>query len=160
MKYPVTREGLTKLENELKELSGPKMKEVVQLLELAKERGDLSENPEYEAARNLWEGYQIRISQLRDLIHRSHIIDIEQVSLERVQILTSVTVKNTKTDFLQKFDIVPENEIDTKRQKISFKSPIACGLIGKVVGELSHISTPGGSIELEIVSIDHIDKER
>lgn len=153
MKYPVTREGLQKMEGELKELRSTKLRGAIELLQDARERGDLLENSEYHTAREIYEDCQNRIQKLENLISQALIIEQGAVGSQTVQILTLVSVKNQKTGTIQKFEIVPENEIDTKLGKISYKSPVGSGLIGKSRGQKATIQTPTGSIELEILDI-------
>ena len=149
----MTRSGREELEKKLQEMQGPKMREILQMLSEAREKGDLSENAEYDAAKNLHEQHQMKINSLKNTLSNSFIIDESKVQTDLVQILTKVSVLNTKTNKEHLFNIVPENEINISEGKISHNSPIGKGLIGKSVGETTIIEVPAGKIEYKILNI-------
>jgi len=153
IKYPMTRSGREELEKKLQEIQGPKMREILQMLSEAREKGDLSENAEYDAAKNLHEQHQMKINNLQSILTNSVIIDESKIQTDKVQILTKVNVLNTKTNKEHLFNIVPENEINISEGKISHNSPIGKGLIGKSVGDSTIIEVPAGKIEYKILNI-------
>jgi transcription elongation factor GreA len=153
IKYPMTRSGREEFERELQEMQGPKMREILQMLSEAREKGDLSENAEYDAAKNLHEQHQMKINNLQSILTNSVIIDESKIQTDKVQILTKVNVLNTKTNKEHLFNIVPENEINISEGKISHNSPIGKGLIGKSVGDSTIIEVPAGKIEYKILNI-------
>lgn len=152
-KLPMTREGYAKLVNDLKDMKGPQMHEVLQNLAEAREKGDISENAEYEVAKEQFENLQKKISELSDKLSNFVIVDKDMVKTDVVQILTTVRLENLKTKKEQTYTIVPETEIDTKVGKISFSSPIGKGLIGKAVNEVVIIKVPAGELEFKILEI-------
>jgi transcription elongation factor GreA len=152
-KLPMTREGHARLINDLKTMQGPEMQQVLKNLAEAREKGDISENAEYEVAKEQYENLQKRISALADKLSNSVIIEKELVKTDVVQILTTVKLENLKTGKEQVFTIVPETEIDVKAGKISFISPIGKGLIGKAVNEVVKINVPAGQLEFKILEI-------
>lgn len=152
-KLPMTREGYAKLVNDLKDMKGPQMHEVLQNLAEAREKGDISENAEYEVAKEQFENLQKKISDLSDKLSNFVIVDKDMVKTDVVQILTTVRLENIKTKKEQTYTIVPETEIDTKAGKISFSSPIGKGLIGKAVNEVVIIKVPAGELEFKILEI-------
>jgi transcription elongation factor GreA len=152
-KLPMTRKGHAKLINDLKNMQGPEMQEILRNLADAREKGDISENAEYEVAKEQYDNLQKRISSLAEKLSNSVIIEKDLVSTDVVQILTTVKLHNIKTGKEQIFTIVPETEIDVKNGKISFSSPIGKGLIGKAVGEITKIKVPAGELEFEIIEI-------
>lgn len=152
-KYPMTRSGRESLEKDLQEMQGPKMREILQMLSEAREKGDLSENAEYDAAKNLHEQHQMKINNLQTILSNSVIIDESNIQTDVVQILTQVKVLNPTNNKEFIFKIVPENEINISEGKISHNSPIGKGLIGRSVGETTTIEVPAGKIEYKILDI-------
>lgn len=152
-KLPMTKEGHAKLMGDLKEMQGPQMREVLRNLAEAREKGDISENAEYEVAKEQFENLQKKISELVGKLSNSVILDRDMVKTDVVQILTTVKLENLKTKKEQTYTIVPETEIDTKAGKISFSSPIGKGLIGKKVNETVLIKVPAGELEFKILEI-------
>jgi transcription elongation factor GreA len=152
-KQPMTREGHAKLLNDLKQMQGPELQEVLRNLAEAREKGDISENAEYEVAKEQFENLQKKISNLLNKLSNSVILDRDMIKTEMVQILTTVRLENLKTNKEQTFTIVPENETDMKSGKISYNSPIGKGLIGKSVNEIVKIKVPAGELEFKILEI-------
>lgn len=152
-KIPMTKEGYEKLSNDLKQMKGPELQEVLKNLAEAREKGDISENAEYEVAKEQFENLQKKISVLSDKLSKFVIVDKSMVRTDLVQILTTVKLENLKTKKEQTYTIVPENEIDMKSGKISFSSPIGKGLIGKAVNEVVKIKVPAGELEFRILEI-------
>lgn len=149
----MTREGYDKLMNDLRRMKGDEMREVLHNLSEAREKGDLSENSEYEVAKEQFEQLQKKISDLVEKLSNSSIVDKNMVKSGVVQLLTTVRIENIKTKKEIIYTIVPENEIDTKAGKISFNSPIGKGLIGKKVDETVVIKVPAGELEFKILEI-------
>lgn len=152
MKTFLTKGGKIKLQEELRELQGPETKRLLTALEEARDKGDLSENAEYEAAKEAYEILQIRISKLESTLVNSSIIQ-KPTDISKVDFLTTVTVKDVKKGTQNSFTIVPENEIDLKTGKISMNSPIGKGLMNKKIGEVAKITIPSGMIEFEVLDI-------
>jgi transcription elongation factor GreA len=152
-KIPMTKEGYQKLFDDLRRMKGPEMQEVLQNLAEAREKGDVSENAEYDVAKEQFENLQKKISELSDRLANSVILDRDMVKTNFVQILTTVRLENLKTKKEQTYTIVPENETDMKAGKISFSSPIGKGLIGKAVNEVVKIKVPAGELEFRILEI-------
>jgi transcription elongation factor GreA len=152
-KLPMTREGYEKLMNDLRHMKGAEMREVLQNLGEAREKGDVDENGEYEVAKEQFEQLQRRISNLSEKLSNSTIVDKSMVKTEAVQLLTTVRIENLKTKKEMTYTIVPETEIDTKAGKISFSSPIGKGLIGKRVNETVVITVPAGELEFKVLEI-------
>ena len=149
----MTREGYEKLMNDLRHMKGAEMREVLQNLGEAREKGDVDENGEYEVAKEQFEQLQRRISNLSEKLSNSTIVDKSMVKTEAVQLLTTVRIENLKTKKEMTYTIVPETEIDTKAGKISFSSPIGKGLIGKRVNETVVITVPAGELEFKVLEI-------
>lgn len=152
-KIPMTKEGYQRLFDDLRRMKGPEMQEVLQNLAEAREKGDVSENAEYDVAKEQFENLQKKISELSDRLANSVILDKDMVKTNFVQILTTVRLENLKTKKEQTYTIVPENETDMKAGKISFSSPIGKGLIGKAVNEVVKIKVPAGELEFKILEI-------
>lgn len=153
MKTILTKDGLTKIQDEIKFLMTSETTRLIEELSGAKDRGGVDENSEYELAKGEYERLQIRISKLKDMVANSIIISTDNVDTSKVSILTTVRVLNKTYNREMDFTIVPEIDIDLKSNKISPSSPIGSGLMNKVVGDISQIKTPGGLLELEILEI-------
>ncbi len=150
----VTKEGLDKMKAELEQLETNERPKITQQIAEARDKGDLSENAEYDAAKEAQGMLEMRISKLKDIISTSKIIDVAQLDLSKVSILTTVRLKNNATKGEQKFTLVPDNESDIKTGKISVNTPIAKGLLGKVVGETADIVLPNGNkLSFEVLEI-------
>lgn len=150
----VTKEGLDKMKAELEQLETIERPKVTQQIAEARDKGDLSENAEYDAAKEAQGMLEMRISKLKDIVSTSKIIDVTQLDLSKVSILTTVRLKNNATKGEQKFTLVPDNESDIKTGRISVNTPIAKGLLGKVVGETADIILPNGNkLSFEVLEI-------
>ena len=150
----VTKEGLAKMKAELEHLESVERPKITQQIAEARDKGDLSENAEYDAAKEAQGLLEMKISKLLDTIANSKIIEEEQIDTSKVSILTTVKLKNNATKAEQKFTLVPDNESDLKVGKISVNTPIAKGLLGKSVGEPADITLPNGNkLSFEILEI-------
>ena len=149
-----TEEGLEQMKNELRLLITEKRSKVAQDLAEAKQKGDLSENAEYDAAREAQALLEAKIASLEKLIREAKVLHNKDIDLSRVSIFCKATVKNIKTNFVSTFTLVSQEEADLKKNKISIDSPIGQGLLGKKIGDIAQITTPSGTIELEVVAIE------
>ncbi len=149
----LTKEGYEKLKSELDEMKTKGRKEVAAAIAEAREKGDLSENAEYDAAKDAQGMLELKISELEKTLSNSRILDESQLDTSKVTVLSNVLIKNTKTGKTVKYKLVSESEADLKAKKISVSSPIGKGLLGKAVGEVASIETPRGSIDFEIMEI-------
>ncbi len=150
----VTKEGLAKLQAELEYLESVERPKITQQIAEARDKGDLSENAEYDAAKEAQGLLEMKIAKLQDTIATSKIIEEDQIDTSKVSILTTVRLKNNTTKAEQKFTLVPDNESDLKQGKISVNTPIAKGLLGKAVGETAEISLPNGNkLSFEVLEI-------
>jgi transcription elongation factor GreA len=148
-----TNDGLNKLKEELNHLMSVERKKISQQIAEARDKGDLSENAEYDAAKDAQGMLEMKISKLQNIINNAKIIDESKMDASKVLILSTVEVKNPKTGVKMKYTLVPENEADLKSGKISVSSPIAQGMLGKKEGEEVTIKVPAGTITLEIIKI-------
>ena len=148
-----TKEGFEKLKVELEHLVHIERPLISQQIAEARDKGDLSENAEYDAAKNAQGMLEMRISKLQDLIRSARLIDESKMDASKVQILSTVKIKNLKNNAEMIYTLVPENEADLKIGKLSVSSPIAKGLLGKSKGNKVDITIPSGSINFEIVEI-------
>lgn len=148
----MSEEGYKKLLADLKELEG-KRPEIVRQIAEARDKGDLSENAEYDAAKEAQGLLEMRINELKLIIADAKIIDTSKLNTDSVQVLTKVELKNVKTGAMMAYTIVPESEANLREGKISINTPIAKGLLGKKVGEIAEITIPQGKISLEIINI-------
>ena len=150
----VTKEGLAKMKAELEHLESVERPRITQQIAEARDKGDLSENAEHDAAKEAQGLLEMKISKLLDTIANSKIIEEDQIDTSKVSILTTVKLKNNATKAEQKFTLVPDNESDLKVGKISVNTPIAKGLLGKSVGETADITLPNGNkLSFEILEI-------
>ncbi len=150
----VTQEGLEKMKTEVERLETVERPKITQQIAEARDKGDLSENAEYDAAKEAQGMLEMRISKLRDAIATSKVIDESKLDTSKVAILTTVRLKNNTTGQEQKFTLVPDNESDLKAGKISVNTPIAKGLLGKTIGEHTEIVLPNGNkLSFEVLEI-------
>lgn len=150
----VTKDGLDKMKAELELLETTERPKITQQIAEARDKGDLSENAEYDAAKEAQGMLEMRISKLKNLIADGKVIDETNLDTSKVSILTTVRLKNNDTKAEQKFTLVPDNESDLKAGKISINTPIARGLLGKVIGETADIVLPNGNkLSFEILDI-------
>ena len=148
-----TEEGLKKLRDELNKLKDIERLKASQAIAEARDKGDLSENAEYDAAKEAQGMLEMQIAKLENTLANARIINESELDNSRVLVLSNVEVKNKANSLVMKYKLVAQSEADLKSGKISVESPIGKGLLGKKVGEIAKISVPSGSIELEIVSI-------
>lgn len=151
----MTQEGLDTLLAQLRHLETVERPAASAAIAEARDKGDLSENAEYDAAKEAQGMLELKISQLKATIAEARIIDTSRLDTSSVQILATVEMKNVKTGALMKYTIVSESEADLKRNRISSSTPIAQGLLGKKVGDVAEIKVPQGIISLEVVSISY-----
>ncbi len=149
----MSEEGYKKLVAELKELETVQRPKISAAIAEARDKGDLSENAEYDAAKEAQGMLEMKINQLKAVISNAKIIDTSKLNTDTVQILTKVELKNVKNGMKMAYTIVSESEANLKQGKISVNTPIAQGLLGKKVGDLAEITIPQGKISLEIISI-------
>jgi transcription elongation factor GreA len=149
----ITEEGLNKLKEELDFLTRVERPKISAQIADARDKGDLSENAEYDAAKEAQGLLEMKIAKLQDTIINSRIIDESKIDSSIVQILTKVKIKNLKNKAIMEYTLVAESEADLKAGKISVETPIAKGLIGKKVGDKVSITVPNGVMEFEILDI-------
>ena len=149
----LTKEGYEKIAAELDELKTNGRREAAQAIAEAREKGDLSENAEYDAAKDAQGMLELRINELERTLANARLIDESMLDSSKVVVLSKVRLKNEKTSKEVTYQLVSEAEADIKLKKISVDSPIGQGLLGKVVGDKAEIQTPGGVIHFEILEI-------
>jgi len=148
-----TEEGLKKIRAEIEYLSTIERPKISQQISEARDKGDLSENAEYDAAKDAQGLLELKISKLQNSLQNGRIIDESKMDSSKVYLLSIVTILNTKNGAKMKYSIVPEEEADFKQGKLSVESPIAKGLLGKEVGETADIIIPAGTVTFEIIDI-------
>lgn len=149
----VTEEGLKKLKNELHQLKTVERPKASQSIADARDKGDLSENAEYDAAKEAQGLLEMKISKLEELIQNSRTIDESKIDYSKVQIMTKVKIRNKKNQSEMEYSIVSESEADLKKRKIAVNTPIAKGLLGKKVGDEVLVTVPAGNMQFEILEI-------
>ncbi len=149
----LTEEGYKKLMDELNRLEGVERPEISRQIAEARDKGDLSENAEYDAAKEAQGLLEMKISQLKTTIANARLIDESKLNTDSVQILTKVKIRNTKTKQEMTYMIVSESEANLKEKKLSITTPIAKGLLGKKVGDIAEVTAPNGKMEFEIIDI-------
>ncbi len=148
-----TEEGLKKLKDELHHLEAVERPSISRQIAEARDKGDLSENAEYDAAKEAQGLLELKISKMKELVSNARILDETQIDNSKVFIRSKVKIKNLKNDATMQYILVAESEANLKEGKISVDSPIGKGLLGKKVGEKAEIKTPAGSVKFEIVNI-------
>ncbi len=148
-----TQEGFDKLTEELNFLKQVERLRITQEIADARDKGDLSENAEYDAAKEAQGMLEAKIAKLEEQLSHARILDESELDTSSVHLLTKVTIKNLDNDMQLTYAIVPEAESDLIAKKISVESPIAKGLLGKKVGEIAEISVPSGIVKFEIIAI-------
>jgi transcription elongation factor GreA len=148
-----TAEGLKKLKDELEHLKSVERPKASQAIAEARDKGDLSENAEYDAAKEAQGLLEMRISKMEDLYANARLIDESQLDVSKVLVLSNVKIKNQANGMEMKYTLVAESEADLKTGKISVTSPIGKGLLGKSVGEIAEITVPNGKLNFEILEI-------
>ncbi|MCH1558191.1 MAG: transcription elongation factor GreA [Flavobacteriaceae bacterium] len=149
-----TAEGLKKLKDELSHLKDVERPKASNAIAEARDKGDLSENAEYDAAKEAQGMLEMKISKLEATLSNARLIDESQLDLSKVLVLSKVTIKNLNNQMQLKYTLVAESEADLKSGKISVNSPIGKGLLGKKVGEIAEVIVPNGTIKFEIISIE------
>jgi len=152
-KIPMTADGYSRLEEELKHLKAVERPAVIRAIAEAREHGDLSENAEYHAARERQSFIEGRLAELEDKIARAEVIDVTKLSGKQVKFGATVTLIDEDTEEKITYQIVGEDEADVKARRLSVTSPLARALIGKYVNDSVEVSTPGGSKSYEIVKV-------
>lgn len=149
----MTAQGYKKLVEELNELETVQRPAISKQIGEARDKGDLSENAEYDAAKEAQGLLEMKISNLKNIVATARMLDETKISTKEVQILTRVKIKNTKTEQIMTYMIVSESEGNFKEGKLSVTTPIAKGLLGKKVGEKATVSVPNGVMEFEVIEI-------
>jgi transcription elongation factor GreA len=153
LKIPMTVEGFSRLEEELKHLKAVERPAVIRAIAEAREHGDLSENAEYHAARERQSFIEGRVAELEDKISRAEVIDVHKLSGKQVMFGATVTLLDEDTEEKIKYQLVGQDEADIRAGRLSISSPLARALIGKKVGDTVEVSTPGGSKSYEVVRL-------
>jgi transcription elongation factor GreA len=148
-----TEEGLKKLKDELLNLQTKGRSDMSKQIAEARDKGDLSENAEYDAAKDAQGLMEMRIAELRTIVGDARIMKEENVDTSKVSILTTVKIKNVKNGMIVKYTLVAENEADLKAGKISYESPIGKGLLDKKIGDVAQVEAPVGKMEFEVLDI-------
>ena len=149
----LTQGGYDKLKAELEELKTTGRQEAAHAIAEARAQGDLSENAEYDAAKDAQGMLEMKINELETVLSNARVIDESQLDDSKVAIMSNVTIKNLKTGKEMTYKLVSETEADARQMKISVTSPIGNGLLGKTRGEVAKITTPAGAMEFEVVDI-------
>lgn len=150
----LSKEGYDKLDTELKELKTKGRRDIAEQIAEARAQGDLSENAEYDAAKEAQGHLEKRIAELEHILATSKIVDNKNIDTSKVYILSSVTILNMKVNKEMEYTLVSPQEADFKKNKISVKSPIGAALMGKAVGDIVSIDVPAGKLELKILKIE------
>ena len=148
-----TKQGLQNLKDELNHLKNIERPNITKEIAEARDKGDLSENAEYDAAKEAQGMLEAKIVKLETQLSQARVLDESELDTSSVHLLTKVTIKNIENDAELTYAIVPESEADLMSKKISVESPIAKGLLGKKVGEIAHIEVPTGMMKFEIIDI-------
>ena len=149
----MTEEGYRKLKEDIEQLESVERPKISKQIGEARDKGDLSENAEYDAAKEAQGMLEAKISQLKTVMATARLIDKSAIGTDSVQIMNRVTMKNLKTQKMMTYTLVSETEADFKNAKIAINTPIAQGLLGKVVGDVVDITIPSGVLSVEIVEI-------
>lgn len=148
-----TEEGLNRLKAELAELKTKGRAAIAHQIAEARDKGDLSENAEYDAAKDAQGHHELRISKLEEIVANARVLDESTIDASQVSVLSKVKIKNVKNGAEMLYTLVSEEEADLKAGRISVGSPIGKGLLGKRVGEKATITVPAGVLEFEVVDI-------
>ena len=149
----MTADGYKKLVDDLNEMENIQRPAISKLIAEARDKGDLSENAEYDAAKEAQGMLEMKIAQLKDILGSARMIDETKISTHEVQILTRVKIKNVKSGQVMTYLIVSESEANLKEGKLSVTTPLATGLLGKKVGEKASVNVPSGAMEFEVMEI-------
>jgi transcription elongation factor GreA len=148
-----TEEGLKKLKDELHQLKTKGRADMAKQIAEARDKGDLSENAEYDAAKDAQGLLELKIAKLEEIVSNARVIDESSIDTSKVSILSKVKIKNKKNGMVVTYTIVSEEEADLKSGKISVKSPIGKGLLGKKVGDVAQVQAPAGKMDFEVLEI-------
>ena len=149
----LSKEGMEKLKDELNNLKSIERPKIINQIAEARDKGDLSENAEYDAAKEAQGLLEARIAKLESELSKSRVLDEKNIDLSTAKLLTTVKIENTQSKQKMSYTLVSESEADLKNKKISISSPIGRGLMGKKVGEIVDISVPSGVIKFKILDI-------
>ncbi|MFW5804938.1 MAG: transcription elongation factor GreA [Bacteroidales bacterium] len=149
----VTEAGLNKMRKELKHMQSVERPAISQQIAEARDKGDLSENAEYDAAKEAQGILEMKIAKLQETVNNARIIDPSKIDTKTVRLLNKVKLKNLKNNAVMQYQIVAESEADIKSGKISVNTPIAKGLLGKEVGDVAEIEVPNGKMQFEVLEI-------
>jgi transcription elongation factor GreA len=149
----MTADGYKNLKDELNELENVQRPAISRQIAEARDKGDLSENAEYDAAKEAQGLLELKISELKEVLASARLIDESRISTDEVQILTRVKIKNTKNNQVMSYLLVSESEANFKEGKLSVETPIAKGLLGKKVGDTVKVKVPSGELEFEVMEI-------
>ncbi len=149
----LTQEGYDKLVSDLDELKTTGRSNVANAIAEAREKGDLSENAEYDAAKDAQGMLELKINEMEKVLANARILDESTLDTSKVTVLSNVTIKNIKTGREVTYKLVSETEADLKSKKISVTSPMGSGLLGKEIGDIAVVETPRGNLEFEIMNI-------
>jgi len=152
-----TAEGLKKLRDELDQLKSIERPKASQAIAEARDKGDLSENAEYDAAKEAQGLLELKIAKMEEVLSNARLIDESQLDVSKVLVLSTVKIKNQANGTEMKYTLVAESEADLKSGKISVTSPIGKGLLGKSVGEVAEINVPNGTLKFEILEVSRED---
>ena len=149
----LSREGMEKLKDEINNLKSIERPKIINQIAEARDKGDLSENAEYDAAKEAQGLLEARIARLENELSKSRVLDEKNIDLSTAKLLTTVKIENIQSKQTMSYTLVSESEADLKNKKISISSPIGKGLMGKKVGEIVDISVPSGAIKFKILDI-------
>lgn len=150
-----TEEGLKKLKDELQELKTKGRTDIAKQIAEARDKGDLSENAEYDAAKDAQGHLELKIAKLENVVGNARVLDNSKLDTSKVGILSTVKIKNIKNGMTVTYTLVSEEEADLKANKISLASPFGKGLLGKKKGDIAQIQAPAGMVEFEVLEITH-----
>ncbi|HVW95619.1 MAG TPA: transcription elongation factor GreA [Mucilaginibacter sp.] len=148
-----TKEGLENLKKELQELKTTGRANISKAIAEARDKGDLSENAEYDAAKEAQGLHEAKIAKMNEMLANARLLDESKLDTSKVLALSIVKIKNVKNGAVMSYQLVSESEADLKSGKISVASPIAQGLLGKMVGEIAEINVPAGKMQFEVLDI-------
>lgn len=148
-----TQEAYDRLKNELMDLTTKGRQAMAAQIAEARDKGDLSENAEYDAAKDAQGLLELKISKLEHVVGNARVLDESAIDTSAVSVMTKVKVKNLKMNAIVEYTLVSEEEADLKKMKISISSPFGKGLLGKKIGEIAEINAPAGQIQLEVLEI-------
>ena len=149
----LSKEGYDRLKAELEELKTNGRSDVAKAIAEAREKGDLSENAEYDAAKDAQGLLEMKINNLEKVMANARVLDSSQLDTSAVTVMSNVTIQNTKNKAQLTYKLVAESEADLKSKKISVNSPMGQGLLGKKVGDIAEVNTPNGAVQFKIIDI-------